>query len=125
MRVPGARLKFQVHYRTIDGKFWQARVGFLAHGAISLMVGSYGRNSATKLSRLQAYCRCFRGVELPTFRHLRSFICFAMLMCSAAPTSAATPYNADFNLTTDTNSWMVSKAPTANAANQGVITGFD
>jgi hypothetical protein len=60
-----------------------------------------------------------------TFRHLRSFICLAILGYCASSASAAILYSADFNLTTDINNWTVNKAPTANAANQGAITAFD
>jgi len=60
-----------------------------------------------------------------TFRHLRAFICFAILAYCASPASAAILYSADFNLNTDIANWTVNKAPTANAAQQGAITGFD
>lgn len=60
-----------------------------------------------------------------TFRHLRSFICFAILAYCTSSASAAILYTADFNLTTDINSWTVNKAPTAGVANNGAITGFD
>jgi PEP-CTERM motif-containing protein len=60
-----------------------------------------------------------------TIRHLCSFICIAVVSFCATTASAALLYSADFNATTDINNWTVNKAPTANAANQGAITGFD
>jgi hypothetical protein len=60
-----------------------------------------------------------------TFRHLRFFICLAVLGYCTSSVSAAILYSADFNLTTDINNWTVNKAPTADATKQGAITGFD
>ena len=60
-----------------------------------------------------------------TFRHLRSFICFAMLAYCASPASAAILYSANFDNVGDIAGWTVNKAPTANAAAQGAMTGFN
>jgi hypothetical protein len=53
------------------------------------------------------------------------FAALAALLALPLTSSAAVLYTADFNATTDINSWTINKAPTAGAANQGAITGFD
>jgi hypothetical protein len=53
------------------------------------------------------------------------FAALATVLALPLTSSAAVLYSADFNAATDINSWTVNKAPTANAANQGAITGFD
>jgi len=60
-----------------------------------------------------------------TFRHLRSFLCVSILGYCASPAAAAILYSANFDNAADISGWTVNKAPTANAANQGAITGFD
>ena len=63
-----------------------------------------------------------------TVRHLCFFLAIAVAISAAISSSnapAATLYSANFDSSTDIAGWNVNKAPTANAANQGAITGFD
>lgn len=60
-----------------------------------------------------------------TIRHLRFFAVVAILGLYALQARAAILYSADFNSTTDISNWTVNVAPTASAAAQGAITGFD
>jgi hypothetical protein len=60
-----------------------------------------------------------------TYRQLCFFICLAILGYCASSASAAILYSANFNNSTDISGWTVNVAPTANAATQGAITGFD
>lgn len=57
---------------------------------------------------------------------IRSFLAAGLLsVAMASAASAATLYSANFDGAGDISSWNVNKAPTASAANQGAITGFD
>lgn len=60
-----------------------------------------------------------------TFKHLRPFICLAILGYCAPSASGAVLYSANFNNASDISGWTVNVAPASTAANQGAITGFD
>src|SRR4051812_8416977 len=47
------------------------------------------------------------------------------IACAPVVASAVPLYSAKFDNTTDISSWTINVAPTASAANQGAITGFD
>lgn len=57
---------------------------------------------------------------------IRSFLAAGLLtVAMASAASAATLFSANFDSAGDISGWNVNKAPTASAANQGAITGFD
>ncbi len=60
-----------------------------------------------------------------TIRHLRFFAVVAILGLCAVQARAAILYSADFNNSADISGWNINAAPTADAANQGAVTGFD
>jgi hypothetical protein len=59
-----------------------------------------------------------------TFRHLRFFLCMAILGYCASPASAAILYSDNFNVDSSA-SWTQNKAPTANAATQQATFAYD
>jgi hypothetical protein len=59
-----------------------------------------------------------------TFRHLRSFICLAILGYCASSASAAILYSDNFNVNSSA-SWTQNKAPAANAATQQATFAYD